>query len=70
MFKSPIAVALVVAAVICLALAIYYIIPGIYHPLTFSGKPSDSHRTHALAFFVLAVLGVLAARFAGSSQNR
>ena len=50
----------IVVAVIALALSIYYIIPGIYHPLT-STPPYDSHPTHAIAFFALTVICVIAA---------
>lgn len=51
----------IVAAVIALVLAIYYLIPGIYHPFTFSGLPTDSHHTHGIAFFVLCALLVVVA---------
>jgi len=46
--------------VVALALAVYYIIPGIYHPLT-TTPPLASHPTHAVAFFLLAIIGVVAA---------
>jgi hypothetical protein len=51
----------IVIAVIALALAIYYIVPGVYHPLTFSGTPTDSHKTHAIVFFILFILLVIVA---------
>ena len=51
----------IVIAIIALALAIYYIVPGVYHPFTFSGVPTDSHKTHAIAFFILFVLLVIVA---------
>jgi hypothetical protein len=60
---------LLVAAVVCLALAIFYIIPGPYHPFTFSGTPTGRHLTHAVIFFVLAVLSVIASRFVGSGSG-
>lgn len=60
---------LIVVAVICLALAIFYIIPGPYHPFTFSGTPTSSHVTHALAFAALAVVSFLGSRFARSSAQ-
>jgi hypothetical protein len=60
---------LIVIAVVCMALAIYYLIPGIYHPLTFS-PPNESHKTHALAFGAVAVLSLIASRFARSSAQR
>ena len=50
----------IVIAVISIALSIYYIIPGIYHPLTVS-PPFESHPTHAAAFFFLALICVVGA---------
>jgi uncharacterized membrane protein len=50
----------IVVAVLALALSIYYLVPGIYHPLT-TTPPLASHPTHAVAFFALAVIGVIAA---------
>ena len=50
----------IVVMVVALALAVYYIIPGIYHPLT-TTPPLASHPTHAIAFFFLAVISVVAA---------
>jgi hypothetical protein len=57
---------LIVAAVVCAGIAVFYLIPGIYHPFTFS-PPYESHHTHALAFFALAVVALIAARFARSA---
>jgi hypothetical protein len=51
----------IVVAVVALALGVYYLVPGIYHPLTFSGTPTDSHHTHAIAFFVLCALLIIVA---------
>jgi hypothetical protein len=50
----------IVAAVLALVLAVYYIIPGIYHPLT-TTPPYASHPTHAIAFFILAIICIIAA---------
>lgn len=50
----------IAAAVVALALAVYYLIPGIYHPFT-STPPLDSHPTHAVAFGALAVICILVA---------
>lgn len=69
MRNSSLSLPLIVAAVVCLALAVFYIIPGPYHPLTFSGTPTGSHVTHALAFFALAVVAFLGSRFARSSAQ-
>jgi hypothetical protein len=54
---------LLAAIVICLALGVYYLVPGIWHPLTFEGSPTDSHLKHALLFFGLALIGLIATRF-------
>ena len=51
----------IVAAIILLVLSVYYLVPGIYHPLTFSGAPTDSHLKHAVAFGALAVICIMAA---------
>ena len=60
MNKRTIFFGAIVLAVLFLICAVYYIIPGIYHPFTAS-PPYDSHRTHAILFFVLAVVSVLVA---------
>lgn len=56
-------------AVVCFALAIFYFIPGPYHPLTFSGTPTGRHITHAIVFAGLGVVVLLAARFAANSKR-
>jgi hypothetical protein len=48
----------IVAAVVCLAISIYYIIPGYSHILV-THDPNQSHFTHAGAFFALAVICVI-----------
>ena len=68
MRTSSLAPLLLLVAVICLVLAVYYLIPGVYHPFTFS-PPNESHKTHALAFFAIAVFAALGARFARSSAR-
>ena len=55
------AVLLVVAAVVCVGIGIYYFIPGVYHVLTFNGDPNARRTTHALLFFGLALLGFVGA---------
>jgi divalent metal cation (Fe/Co/Zn/Cd) transporter len=51
-----------IVAVIALALGVFYLVPGIYHPLTFgSHPPMDTQPTHAIVFFIVAVLLVLVA---------
>jgi hypothetical protein len=47
-------------AVIGLLLAIFYVIPGVSHPLT-TGNPTAAHYKHAALFAVLAILGVVGA---------
>jgi hypothetical protein len=59
---------LIVIAIVCLALAVYYFIPGPYHPFTFSGTPTGRHTTHAVVFLALAVLSGIASRFVGAAR--
>ena len=66
---NSMALLILALGVICVALAVYYIIPGIYHPFTFSGTPTGSHKTHAIVFFALAVLAFIGSRFARSSAQ-
>jgi hypothetical protein len=56
-----------ILAVVCLLLAVYYLIPGIYHPLTFSDAIS-MHVKHAILFTGLAVVLFIAGRFLRNSQ--
>jgi hypothetical protein len=60
---------LIVIAIVCLALAVFYFIPGPYHPFTFSGTPTGRHTTHAAVFLVLAVLSAIASRFVGAARR-
>jgi hypothetical protein len=62
-------VLLIVVAVVCLALAVFYFIPGPYHPFTFSGTPTGRHTTHAVVFLALAVLSAIASRFVGAARR-
>jgi len=48
----------IVGAVVCLAISIYYIIPGYNHILV-THDPTQYHLTHAGAFFALAVICVI-----------
>ena len=61
MSKSTLFYGAIVIAIIALVLAIYYIVPGVYHPFTFSGTPTDRHKTHAIVFFILFILLVIVA---------
>ncbi len=56
LFYGAIAVAIIAAV-----LAVYYLIPGVYHPLTFSGLPTSAHYKHAALFFVIAVIAIVGA---------
>jgi fatty acid desaturase len=60
---SGLATALIVVGIVCILIAIYYIIPGIPHPFTFSPS-NESHPTHALAFLAVGVLALIGSRFA------
>lgn len=58
---------LLVACAVCVLLGIYYLIPGINHPLTFGTPSTGSHWKHTLLFFGLAVLTLIATRFVARS---
>ena len=58
MSKSTLFYGGIVLAIVFFAFAVYYIIPGIYHPFTFSPS-TESHKTHALAFLALSVVSVI-----------
>lgn len=51
----------IVVAIIAVALAVYYLIPGVYHVLTFSGDPTSAHYKHAAACGAVAIICILAA---------
>jgi uncharacterized membrane protein len=55
----------VLVAIACAGIGVYYLIPGIPHILFFSisGNPNTYHLKHALVFFGLAVLALLAVRY-------
>jgi len=50
----------VVIAIICVALAVFYAIPGINHPLV-SSNPYGSHIKHVILFSALTVLCIIGA---------
>ncbi len=56
-------------AVVCIALAIYYSLSGVYHPLTFSGSPYARHVKHVILFIGLAIVALVGARFAANSNS-
>jgi hypothetical protein len=57
--NSSIFIGAIVVAIICIALAVFYAIPG-NHPLT-SANATASHWKHVALFAVLAVLCVIGA---------
>jgi hypothetical protein len=63
MSQSTIATLLLIGGVIAVLLGVYYIIPGIYHPLTFHGKPTDSHLTHFIGFLAIGIVAIIGSRF-------
>lgn len=55
-------------ATLCVALAVYYAIPGIYHPFT-TDNPYASHVKHVIVFAALAIVSLVGARFAANAQK-
>jgi hypothetical protein len=51
----------IILAVISLALGVYYVIPNVYHVLSFSHPAMDVQPTHAIVFFIVGVLLALVA---------
>src|SRR5258708_34429826 len=61
----------IVVAIICLALAVFYAIPGINHPLV-TGTATDAHWKHVVLFAaltVLCIIGALVTRPKSSAQK-
>jgi hypothetical protein len=56
-----------ILAAVALVLGIFYLIPGMYHPLTTSDAMA-SHVKHAIVFFGLAVVLFVGGRFVANSQ--
>ena len=52
--------AAIVVAIIALVLCVFYLVPGVTHPLV-SDNPTAAHYKHAAAFGVLTVLAIIAA---------
>ncbi|GAC1394375.1 MAG: hypothetical protein NVS4B11_38990 [Ktedonobacteraceae bacterium] len=59
MNKTTIFYAGIAVAVIALLIAVYYVIPGVYHVL--ASDPTKPHYKHAVAFVAIAVIAALAA---------
>ncbi len=58
-------IVVVLVAIACAGIGVYYLIPNIPHILFFSisGNPNTYHLKHALVFFGLSVLALLAVRY-------
>jgi hypothetical protein len=70
MRSNTLALLIVIAGIVCLALGIFYFLPGPYHPFTFSGTPTGRHTTHAVAFFALGIVALIGSRFVRQSSGR
>ena len=55
----------ILVAIACAGIGVYYLIPGFEHILLFSisGNPNTYHLKHALVFFGLSVVALLGVRF-------
>lgn len=58
-------VVVILLAIACAGIGVYYLIPGIYHVLLFSisGNPYAYHLKHALIFFALSVAALISVRY-------
>ena len=68
--KTAIFSSAIVIAIICLALAVFYAIPGINHPLV-SENATSAHWKHVALFaalMVLCVIGALVTRPKSAAQ--
>ncbi len=62
MNKTTLFFGAIIAAVICIILAVYYAIPHIHHVLTFGGTAADQPQLKHIALFaVLAIICIIAA---------
>lgn len=52
--------------IVCVAIGIYYLIPGINHVL--ADPPQAQHIKHSIVFFALAIVALIGARFAANSK--
>ncbi len=55
-----------IIAQVCVALGIYYLIPGINHVL--ADPPQAQHIKHSIVFFGLAIVALVGARFAANAK--
>ncbi|MFI5269106.1 MAG: hypothetical protein ACHQ7M_17155 [Chloroflexota bacterium] len=58
----------VALAIVFLILMVFYLVPGVNHPLV-SDDPMGSHAKHAVLFAGLAVLSLVWARFSTNSAR-
>ena len=56
----------IVVAALCILAGVYYLVPNVYHVLTFHDATQIQVK-HALAFFAVAVVLFIGARFAQNS---
>ena len=71
--KKPLFYIAIAVAIICIALGIYYLIPGIYHFVGYSNHRSitmTAHRLYAAVFFLIACIGLAIAFFTGLKQSK
>lgn len=52
--------------VVCVVVAVYYLIPGISH--VFATPATGTHIKHAIVFFVVGIVALIGARFAANSR--
>lgn len=52
--------AAIVVAIVALVVCVFYVIPGVTHPLV-SSDPTGPHYKHAAAFGALAVIAIIGA---------
>jgi hypothetical protein len=67
---NTLSLVIVLVGLVCLAIGVFYLVPGPSHPLVFHGSPTDSHKTHALVFFALGVVALIGSRFVRTSADR
>ncbi|MEO8970120.1 MAG: hypothetical protein ABI406_00800 [Ktedonobacteraceae bacterium] len=70
MNKATLFFGAIIAAVVCVILAVYYAIPHIHHVLTFGGTPADQPQLKHIALFaVLAIVCIIAALVTRPNAN-
>jgi hypothetical protein len=59
----------IAAFVVCVAIGIYYLIPIPNGTHIFASKVDKPDPTHAIAFFVVGIIAVIAGRFASNASS-